>query len=355
MQAKPKKATYKETKEINLDNEFKELKDEIATQNREMKQYLFNLKKEVDTANTMRKDAEEEMARLREELEKQRRDNLMMEEKYSKILEKNAPHNNLHIPYHQLNPNKREFNRDVKLEGSSLMVKNEEDQLAIKMKRKFDNRVPLEDDALQAESRFVPFEQEPTANFNKGMFETTELFKRIDAVKGYDDEDKEPERQFYAEKPVKRLEEGVLKGQGHYDGVQKVVAREESFKGYDGDVRMILRKFKEEDFFKSQSSFKSKEINVVDEDPYAELRNHKKMIKEKESGFIDGLLEGRMELPKKEKKVEKFRESLQKTKDSFYKLSQAEGSQNYNKEYEELKNEIRQLDDMMLRLNGFKV
>ena len=67
------------------------------------------------------------------------------------------------------------------------------------------------------------------------------------------------------------------------------------------------------------------------------------------------LCDDKVQAERQQKKVEKFRESLQKTKDSFYKLSQAEGSQNYNKEYEELKNEIRQLDDMMLRLNGFKV
>jgi hypothetical protein len=84
-----------------------------------MSNLFGKLKQDVAEANQLRNDAERELNYVKDELMKQKMNNILYENKLNQTLEKHAPYNNLHIPYSEVNPlNNNNNNNNVSISGS---------------------------------------------------------------------------------------------------------------------------------------------------------------------------------------------------------------------------------------------
>jgi hypothetical protein len=93
----------------------------------------------VRDASQLKIEAERELDKIREDIERKKVTNIIYEDKLTEILNKHAPHNNLHIPYQEVQPVKLKLKEDLISENMSSLAN---------MAKKFITK-----------SEFVPIEQ----------------------------------------------------------------------------------------------------------------------------------------------------------------------------------------------------
>ena len=103
----------------NINDQLNRLRNDVNNQYLEMSNLFGKLKQDVAEANQLRNDAERELNYVKDELMKQKMNNILYENKLNQTLEKHAPYNNLHIPYSEVNPlNNNNNNNNVSISGS---------------------------------------------------------------------------------------------------------------------------------------------------------------------------------------------------------------------------------------------
>lgn len=103
----------------NINDQLTRLRNDVNNQYLEMSNLFGKLKQDVAEANQLRNDAERELNYVKDELMKQKMNNILYENKLNQTLEKHAPYNNLHIPYSEVNPlNNNNNNNNVSISGS---------------------------------------------------------------------------------------------------------------------------------------------------------------------------------------------------------------------------------------------
>ena len=105
----------------NINDQLSRLRNDVNNQYLEMSNLFGKLKQDVAEANQLRNDAERELNYVKDELMKQKMNNILYENKLNQTLEKHAPYNNLHIPYSEVNPLN---NNNVSISGSLNQNKN---------------------------------------------------------------------------------------------------------------------------------------------------------------------------------------------------------------------------------------
>ena len=101
----------------NINDQLNRLRNDVNNQYLEMSNLFGKLKQDVAEANQLRNDAERELNYVKDELMKQKMNNILYENKLNQTLEKHAPYNNLHIPYSEVNPLSN-HNNNVSISGS---------------------------------------------------------------------------------------------------------------------------------------------------------------------------------------------------------------------------------------------
>ena len=102
----------------NINDQLTRLRNDVNNQYLEMSNLFGKLKQDVAEANQLRNDAERELNYVKDELMKQKMNNILYENKLNQTLEKHAPYNNLHIPYSEVNPLNNNNNNNVSISGS---------------------------------------------------------------------------------------------------------------------------------------------------------------------------------------------------------------------------------------------
>ena len=103
----------------NINDQLNRLRNDVNNQYLEMSNLFGKLKQDVAEANQLRNDAERELNYVKDELMKQKMNNILYENKLNQTLEKHAPYNNLHIPYSEVNPlSNNNNNNNVSISGS---------------------------------------------------------------------------------------------------------------------------------------------------------------------------------------------------------------------------------------------
>lgn len=111
--------------------QISKLRNEVGRQYIEMNEMFQNLRKEVNEASQLKFEAERELSKIKEEIDKKKLFDLVYEDKLNIILDKHAPHNNLHIPISEVHPlylNKN-TGKHLNLKSISTMVYNKEELL----------------------------------------------------------------------------------------------------------------------------------------------------------------------------------------------------------------------------------
>ena len=104
----------------NINDQLSRLRNDVNNQYLEMSNLFGKLKQDVAEANQLKNDAERELNYVKDELMKQKMNNILYENKLNQTLERHAPYNNLHIPYSEVNP----VNNNVSVSGSLNQNKN---------------------------------------------------------------------------------------------------------------------------------------------------------------------------------------------------------------------------------------
>jgi hypothetical protein len=94
----------KQTIHENLNEQIGKLKIDVGKNNRELSEYISKLKVDMKDAVHLKIEAGRELDKIRDEIERKKVTNILYEDKLSSILEKHAPHNNLHIPISEVHP-----------------------------------------------------------------------------------------------------------------------------------------------------------------------------------------------------------------------------------------------------------
>ena len=113
----------------NLDDTINEqiakLRTDVNMQYVEMSNLFGKLKMDVAEANQLKNEAEKELKYIRDELLKAKMNNILYENKLNQVLEKNAPYNNLHIPFNEVDPfngANNKYGQGKNLQSTSSMV-----------------------------------------------------------------------------------------------------------------------------------------------------------------------------------------------------------------------------------------
>jgi hypothetical protein len=178
------------------------LKSDVNRQYNEIGEIFNKLKMDVKEASQLKYEAERELNKIKEEIERKNETNLMYEEKLNYVLDKHAPHNNMHIPLEEVHPLyiKPTKTKHQNLKSTSTMVyandeyidEKEENKNRIKNYNKFSNLASI-GQSLVGESEFVPI-----VNNSKNFKKYTEEIK--DEGGEYED----------------RVEMGEMKNKSHY-------------------------------------------------------------------------------------------------------------------------------------------
>jgi hypothetical protein len=131
------------------------IKSEVNQYYAEMNEMFSKLRMDVTEASQLKFEAERELNKIKEEIERQKMTNLLYEDKLGFVLEKHAPYNNLHIPYEdaqQMQINTKMF--PVNLKSTSTLVFNK-DEINLEKQNKMSN-LAKRGQNLMGDSEFVP-------------------------------------------------------------------------------------------------------------------------------------------------------------------------------------------------------
>lgn len=146
-----------------LNTQMLNLRQDISKQTRELNEYILNLKSEVVEAKRLKFEAENQLYSIREEINKKKANEAIFEVTFNKILEKNAPYNNLHIPIHEVHPIeiKRKRREDEerlingKLNSKSEFIYMNDDDLIRNFRRDNKNKSDVVIKQLEGKSEFI--------------------------------------------------------------------------------------------------------------------------------------------------------------------------------------------------------
>lgn len=146
-----------------LNTQMLSLRQDISKQTRELNEYILNLKSEVVEAKRLKFEAENQLYSIREEINKKKANEAIFEVTFNKILEKNAPYNNLHIPIHEVHPieikrkRKEDEERLVngKLNSKSEFIYMNDDDLIRNFRNDNKNKSDVVVKSLEGNSEFI--------------------------------------------------------------------------------------------------------------------------------------------------------------------------------------------------------
>lgn len=112
---------------------------------------------EVKEVSQFKIESERELNKIKDEIERKRITDLLYENKFKQVLDRQAPHNNLHIPIEDVHPiyNQKGQNRHLNLKSTSTMVFAKEEM----NERNYDQRpgnLMQREKNLTYESEFIP-------------------------------------------------------------------------------------------------------------------------------------------------------------------------------------------------------
>lgn len=160
-------ANLQKTLDDNINEQIVKLRSDVNSQYIEMSNLFGKLKMDVVEANQLKAEAERELNYIRDELLKSKMTNILYENKLNQVLERNAPYNNLHIPYRDVNPMYGVQNQKPKpLQQTSSMVYTNDmvNEKNVKKVRQLSALAQV-GQSLVGESEFVPI---PTDSNNPG-------------------------------------------------------------------------------------------------------------------------------------------------------------------------------------------
>ena len=118
-------ATISRNLDDTINDQIAKLRNDVSLQYVEMSNLFNKLKMDVAEANQLKGEAERELKYIRDELLKTKMNNILYENKLNQVLERNAPYNNLHIPFNEVDPFNGAHNRiqsGKNLQSTSSMV-----------------------------------------------------------------------------------------------------------------------------------------------------------------------------------------------------------------------------------------
>ena len=118
-------ATISKNLDDTINDQIAKLRNDVSLQYVEMSNLFNKLKMDVAEANQLKGEAERELKYIRDELLKTKMNNILYENKLNQVLERNAPYNNLHIPFNEVDPFNGAHNRiqsGKNLQSTSSMV-----------------------------------------------------------------------------------------------------------------------------------------------------------------------------------------------------------------------------------------
>lgn len=169
-------ANLGKTLDDNIQEQIAKLRLDVNSQYIEMSEMFNKLKMDVCEANQLKSEAERELQYIRDELLKQKMQNILYETKLTNVLEKNAPYNNLHIPLKEVDPMYNSYNqKPYTLRSTSDMVYSNDivDERATNRTKQLSNLAQV-GQSLVGESEFVPIPD----NTNRNKTDTSEPTNR---------------------------------------------------------------------------------------------------------------------------------------------------------------------------------
>lgn len=145
------------------------LRSEVSKQYGEINDMFQRLRGEIKEASQLKFEADRELNKIKDEIERKKITAIIFEEKFNEVLERHAPHNNLHIPISETNPLyfNNKTNRQHNLKSTSTMIYNKDElngerpDLETKI-----SSLAQRGKTLIADTEFVPI-VEPSKKFEK--------------------------------------------------------------------------------------------------------------------------------------------------------------------------------------------
>lgn len=169
-------ANLGKTLDDNIQDQIAKLRVDVNSQYIEMSEMFNKLKMDVCEANQLKTEAERELQYIKDELLKQKMQNILYETKLNNVLEKNAPYNNLHIPLKEVDPMYNSYNqKPYNLRSTSDMVYANDivDERAANRTKQLSALAQV-GQSLVGESEFVPIPD----NTNKNKKDMNEQYNR---------------------------------------------------------------------------------------------------------------------------------------------------------------------------------
>lgn len=181
-------ATISRNLDDTINDQIAKLRNDVSLQYVEMSNLFNKLKMDVAEANQLKGEAERELKYIRDELLKTKMNNILYENKLNQVLERNAPYNNLHIPFSEVDPfngaqNRIQSGKNLQSTSSMVFANDMVNEGNINRVRELSSLAQV-GQSLVGESEFIPIQTtnedlSPTINAKSDVNNSNENSTKI--------------------------------------------------------------------------------------------------------------------------------------------------------------------------------